>query len=81
MIGLLIALIIQGPFVSADSNCINDTQHGLNTTFFKTDNNISNWEEYKYTYIAIVMTFIFLCGTLPIIFFVFEKPGRLLFNF
>lgn len=75
MIGLLIALIIQGPFVSADSNCRNDTQPEFNSTFIQTDNNISNWEENKYTYIAIVMTLIFLCGTLPIVFFVNEKPG------
>ncbi|RNA28585.1 sodium-dependent lysophosphatidylcholine symporter 1-B-like, partial [Brachionus plicatilis] len=77
MIGLLLALVIQGPFVSGDSNCIklNETQFDFDNKTNQTNIDIlSNWDQYKYTYIAIVMTVVFLAGSLPIVIFVNEKP-------
>ncbi|CAF0803858.1 unnamed protein product [Brachionus calyciflorus] len=83
MIGLLLALVIQAPFVSTDSNCIKlntssrfffEEANETNTTDINMIDVISNWEKNKYTYIAIIMTFIFIAGTLPVVFFVKEKP-------
>lgn len=77
MIGLLLALIIQGPFVSGDSTCtkLNETQSNFSYSNITTESQLSNWDHYKYTYIAIVMTVIFLAGSLPLVLYVKEKPG------
>ena len=76
MVGLLLALGIQGPFVSGDSSCLNKTSDS--TSFLiRSQQELNHWEEYKYTYIAIIMTVIFIIGTLPLMIFVKEKPGIL----
>lgn len=74
MIGLLLALGIQGPLVANDSSCLKKNASG--EIIPNTDTGTSsNWEQFKYTYIAIIMTVIFLVTTIPLIFFVKEKPG------
>ena len=73
MVGLLLALGIQGPFVT-DSSCLNDT-NSIDTTYILRALEENHWESYKYTYIAIIMTVIFLMGTIPMIIFVKEKTG------
>lgn len=74
MVGLLLALGIQGPFV-AGSSCFNLTENE-STYIFREVAAVDNWEMYKYTYIAIILTIIFLLGTIPMMIFVKEKSGK-----
>lgn len=85
MVGLLLALGIQAPFVSNDSSCIkldntpliisNDTTEIFLTTTQLSIIELSHWEKNKYVYIALIMTVIFLVFTSLTVFFVTEKKG------
>lgn len=102
MVGILLALAIQAPFVSGDSSCmkldniipiinnISNTTYddisysstaiyndstGSNTTPVMLPPELSVWEKDKYTYIAIIMTGIFVLGTTLLLVFVQEKHG------
>lgn len=92
MIGILLALGIQAPFVSGDSSCIKPDSFNLSTSTneFFTDLStysplnltepqiisLSNWEKNKYTYIALIMTAIYFVGLGLLLLFVSEKKGR-----
>lgn len=80
MVGLLVALGIQGPLVANDSACLKKNASG-EIIPNQDSESYNNWEQFKYTYIAIIMTVIFLIGTIPLIIFVNEKPGIVLWNF
>ncbi|RNA28597.1 sodium-dependent lysophosphatidylcholine symporter 1 [Brachionus plicatilis] len=73
MVGLLVALGIQGPLVANDSACLKKNASG-EIIPNQDSESYNNWEQFKYTYIAIIMTVIFLIGTIPLIIFVNEKP-------
>lgn len=80
MIGLLVALGIQGPLVANDSSCLKKNSSGEIIPNTDTGTN-NNWEQFKYTYIALIMTAIFIITTIPLMFFVREKSGILVKKF
>ena len=72
MVGILLVLVIQGPF-STGSGCItNATQVDTNEA-----TSLSFWANEKYVLFALLMTFIFVIGNVLLILFVEEKNSKL----
>ena len=74
MIGLLLALAIQGPFALSESGNCNKTLNSsssINTEEKSSVNNI--WESQKYAIIAIIISCFFALGNVLLIAFVNEK--------
>lgn len=89
MVGLLLALAIQGPLTSNDSTCTDPLPTAApitgvdETTIFEQTTNMddllpsdpSSWDLQKYLYISIVLNFFFLIGFLFLVIFVKEDIG------
>jgi hypothetical protein len=85
MIGLLLALVIQGPFLSGSSECTNTTIPINVSLSNQSDLGYANvyagattesfWQKNIYFMLALVLTCIFLVGNYLLIFFVKEKEG------
>jgi hypothetical protein len=77
MVGLLVAIGIQGPLTAGDYFCINSTSEStdFNLTTPDTTTNTSVWDENKYFFIAAILTVFFVAGFVMLILFVKEDPG------
>lgn len=85
LIGILLALGIQGPFVIGGDNCENLGNKTNNETFIINETTTINstlpnvepnlFEEQKYVILAITMSMFFAVGNLLLIFFVEEKSN------
>lgn len=73
MVGLLVAIGIQGPLTAGDYFCINSTDFNLTTP--DTTTNTSVWDDNKYFFIAAILTVFFVAGFVMLILFVKEDPG------
>ena len=85
MIGLLLALAIQGPFVSSGVPCIkpnmtitNETNITMNELLARgvIEPEPSLWEKNIYVFFAMILTAIFLVGNYLLVYFVRERKGN-----
>lgn len=77
MIGILLVLVIQGPF-STGSDCKNLNETAvLNGEIIKDE---SFWANEKYVLFAFIITFIFVLGNVLLILFVEEKNSKLKYH-
>lgn len=93
MIGLLLALGIQGSLTASDSPCtdptvppplFNDTSMFDQTTAIGGEDivaSLSEWEKQKYFYISIILNFFFLIGFFLLVIFVKEDLGKFRENY
>ena len=70
MIGLLLALAIQGPFATSECKYLNTSNITSNSTIV---NELSFWDSDKYVIFAIILTVIYIFGNIMLIIFVKEK--------
>jgi hypothetical protein len=81
MIGILLAIIIQGPFASTgDCKKLNES---MNENLYEnlTNTQLGVWESNKYAFIALVLGIIFFIALTLLVVFVTERKGELSLNF
>jgi hypothetical protein len=76
MLGVLLAIGIQGTLVSGDTQCVNSTDSILNNNASTlSPDTTSVWDENKYFFIALILSVLFLVGYLFLIFGIKEDIG------
>ena len=76
MIGILLALAIQGPFATSECKYRNNDNSSNITSQSAVTNELSFWESEKYVIFAIILTVIYIIGNIMLIVFVKEKNSK-----